>query len=77
MRLSPQLCGVNNSHQIKTCSASDYPDLASVAVVVIFLALAGDQSRPVSPAGEDGLLAPGAPGSLVPAKSSEALALTD
>jgi len=36
--------------------------LASVAVVVIFLPLAGDQGRPPAPAGDDGLLAPGAPG---------------
>ena len=37
-------------------------DLAGVAVVVIFLPLAGDQSRPVSPAGDDGLETPGTPG---------------
>ena len=38
------------------------PDLASVAVIMIFPPLTGDQGRPPAPAGDDGLLAPGAPG---------------
>ena len=45
-----------------TCKRETRPDLAGVAVVVIFLPLAGDQGRPPAPAGDDGLLAPGAHG---------------
>jgi len=39
--------------------------LAGVAVVVIFPALAADQSSPAAPAGDDGLLAPHTPGRAV------------
>ena len=42
-------------------------DLACVAVVMIFLPLAGDQSRPAASAGDDGQLTPGTPGSHVSA----------
>ena len=50
-------------------------DLAGVAVVVIFPALAADQSSPAAPAGDDGLLAPHTPGRAVPANISQALPL--
>ena len=43
-------------------------DLASVAVVMIFLPLAGDQGRPAGPAGDDGLETPGTPGRQVPSE---------
>ena len=43
-------------------------DLAGVAVVMIFLPLAGDQGRPAGPAGDDGLVTPGTPGRQVPSE---------
>ena len=40
---------------------------------MIFPPLAADQSGPTAPAGDDGLLTPGAPGRAVPGNESEAL----